>query len=68
LSKQSRGLADGKTTDKSLQHPYYWAGFVLTGNTTPIIGTTNWWLWAILGIGVVVLGLIIYKKKKGKKV
>jgi len=38
--------------DPLLNHPYYWSGIVLTGNTIPVV-TTNylWWiLWSFLGV------------------
>tara|TARA_R110002050_G_scaffold196426_2_gene331363 strand:- start:66777 stop:69623 length:2847 start_codon:yes stop_codon:yes gene_type:complete len=44
--------------DAFLKHPYYWSGIVITGNTMPL-STTNYFLWAILGIVIIWL---VYKK------
>ena len=48
-----------KTSDDPLlNHPYYWSGIVLTGNTMPVTTTHSLW-WILLGVvGVVVLGLL----------
>lgn len=56
LALQKAKLTYLKNTDDPLQkHPYYWAGFVLTGNTSPVVeaGISIWW-WLL--IGVVILG------------
>lgn len=47
-----------------LAHPYFWAGFVLSGNPTPIALQTNYWLWGIgLLAGVVAVFLVMKRKK-----
>lgn len=33
------------TEDDLLKHPYYWSGFVLTGNTDPIIKSYDYWVY-----------------------
>ena len=48
------------TDDALLKHPYYWAGFVITGNTDPLVKTTN--LWSYLFI-VVMMALGIFRKR-----
>ncbi|WP_273567977.1 CHAT domain-containing protein [Maribacter halichondriae] len=76
-----KNLAEGKTKDQALQkakktfikdnsqnalaHPYYWSGFVISGNTSPLI-SSNIWSWLILGIvGLsILLGLYFLKKRK----
>lgn len=43
----------GETEDPLLRHPYYWAGFVVNGNTDPIVSphqTKWWWLLMLPGI------------------
>lgn len=52
-------------SDEILRHPYYWAGFVLSGNTAPITETSYFW-WYILG-GILVLGLLYKLSRKLKK-
>jgi hypothetical protein len=31
------------TEDDLLKHPYYWSGFVVTGNTDALVKTPNYW-------------------------
>lgn len=55
------------TTDKNLQHPYYWAGFVVSGDVSPIVSENPVW-WYVLG-GVVVLGgIFFFARRRLKKV
>lgn len=44
------------TPDPALKHPYYWAGFVVSGDTSPIQASTPVW-WNVV-IGVLILGVI----------
>jgi len=47
-----------------LSHPYYWSGFVISGNTSPLVSPTNWF-WILLGIlALVIAGSIFYRKRK----
>lgn len=49
--------------DPLLNHPYYWSGIVLTGNTMPVTSSTNYSWWFILvGLAVILIG-IGYKKR-----
>jgi CHAT domain-containing protein len=43
------------TEDDLLKHPYYWSGFVLTGNTDPIIKSYNYWMYLSIA-PIIVLG------------
>ncbi len=53
--------------DPLLNHPYYWSGIVLTGNTMPI-NSTNYLFWILLGvIGIVIIGLVTKKFIPKKK-
>src|SRR5690554_897307 len=72
-------LKAGKSKDEALQmakvhylenvsevefkHPYYWAGFVVSGDVTPLAtGLSFWWY---VGIALLLLlGLFIYLKRK----
>ena len=51
-------------TAKDRAHPYYWAGFVVQGNSQPIQfaegGLGYWWL---LILGVVLGGIYLFFKK-----
>jgi CHAT domain-containing protein len=55
--------------DPLLNHPYYWSGIVLTGNTMPVV-STNYLLWIFLSIAGVVLIRFLYvlflKRHKSK--
>ncbi|CAL2092880.1 CHAT domain-containing protein [Tenacibaculum sp. 190524A05c] len=48
------------TTIKELQHPFYWAGFVINGDTNPIKSSNNY-AWIL--IVVFVVGLILLFRK-----
>ena len=52
------------TTDSELRHPYYWSGFVVNGDTSPIIlGKSNSkFLWTT--VIVLILAIIGYQLKK----
>lgn len=53
------------TDDEVLKHPYYWAGFVISGDTSAITSSTNYMLWALIGVIIVLLiGLILKKSIK----
>lgn len=49
--------------DPNLKHPYYWAGFVLTGDTSPINNSPNYWIYIIVGSLFLLLLVIIMKKR-----
>lgn len=46
------------------QHPFYWAGFVVNGDVSPIVNPISNWVWIALagGILIVILGFV-YRKK-----
>ncbi|MBB4118372.1 CHAT domain-containing protein [Mesonia hippocampi] len=57
------------TTNANLQHPFYWAGFVLSGDKTPILlaekseWTDGLWL-ALIVIAILILVYAYFKKIK----
>ncbi len=55
-----------KTADRYHKDPFYWGGFYLVGDSAPIqFRDTNSWYW-IIGLGVLlILGLFLYKRKRG---
>jgi hypothetical protein len=59
-------LANAKATfikkNPLKSHPYYWAGFVVNGDTSAIATTNTWWLYILLGLTVLIL-LLIFKRK-----
>lgn len=52
------------TKDDTLKHPYYWAGFVLYGDDTPLRLKNNsaWIWWAALG--VIFIGAVYVRKRR----
>ena len=56
------------TDDPNLKHPYYWAGFVLTGDTSAIESASDRWLWigAILGF-LTLIGITIFLMRRRRK-
>lgn len=45
-----------------LAHPYFWAGFMLMGDTSPI-QTSSWWIWWLTGGILLLLGGIAWRYK-----
>jgi len=53
------------TDDALLKHPYYWAGFVVSGNITPLGSDPfNWWWLLVIPLGI----LLWWYQKKRKSV
>lgn len=48
--------------DNALNHPYYWAGFIISGNIVAL-NTTNYWLWIGIATALALL-LLLYLKRK----
>jgi len=53
-----------KDIDIELKHPYYWAGFVINGNTDPIDlnNGISFWLYVLMGLGLVLLAGYLLRK------
>lgn len=47
----------------ALVHPYYWSGFVISGNTNALV-TTNSFLWYLLAATLIIVLIIIFRKRK----
>lgn len=46
-----------------LSHPYYWSGFIISGNTEPLT-SPNHWIWISLGtLLAIVGGFFLFRKK-----
>jgi len=76
-----KNLANGNSKDKALQkakidflnangqnalsHPYYWSGFVISGNTNAVVDS-NLWIWIVSGVLLVILfgGYLLKKRKR----
>jgi CHAT domain-containing protein/tetratricopeptide (TPR) repeat protein len=48
------------TEDELLRHPYYWSGFVITGNTDALVEPENYWM-CLLILPFIVIGF--FRKK-----
>ncbi|PVW16278.1 CHAT domain-containing protein [Marixanthomonas spongiae] len=59
---------DFKQNNPMKGHPYYWAGFVIAGDTVPILAKNNTLQGLLLVTGVAVcLGVFLYRRKKQVK-
>ncbi len=54
------------TSDQQLLHPYFWSGFVVNGNTEPIVlgGGINDLLWGGIFLILMLLGVYAFKRFK----
>jgi hypothetical protein len=54
------------TKDKELLHPYFWSGFVVNGNTEPIVlgGDVNYLIWGGIFLIFLLLGAYVFKRFK----
>ncbi len=50
----------------ALAHPYYWSGFVISGNTDPVSASLDWWWIAWGGFSLLVVGFMLYGKRKNR--
>ena len=51
------------TRDKNLIHPFYWAGFVLNGNSDPLIQNYNLYYYILAGLALLSLLFFLIKKR-----
>ena len=47
----------------ALVHPYYWSGFVISGNTTALVSSSNL-LWYLIGVVALILIAVAFRKRK----
>lgn len=75
-----KNLAKGEAKDRALQksqieflnanqqnglsHPYYWSGFVISGNTAPLVSPTNWIWIALTILALAIIGFVLFRKRK----
>ncbi len=63
LAKSKRNYLANLENDR-LAHPYFWAGFVVSGNDLPIEKESkNWWIWGI-GFVVGLGGFLVWRNRK----
>ena len=48
------------TEDPLLKHPYYWSGFVVTGNTNALVNTYHYW-WSLVLLPLLLVG--VFRKR-----
>ena len=64
LQKAKRSFLDANRQN-GLSHPYYWSGFIISGNTASLM-TNSYWVWIALGtLLTVVAGFFVFGKKEG---
>ncbi len=60
---KDEALANSKTTfiknNPMKNHPFYWAGFVVNGDVSPIVAT-GYWIWILGFTTLIILGLLFY--------
>ena len=49
---------------KELDHPYYWANFILLGNAEPVNEDVGWAWWVWVGIVILICGTLICTQMK----
>lgn len=55
-----------KSTDKIRRDPFYWAGFVLIGDTAPVVSSMKWSTTLVIGvlalIAIMIVVMIVRKR------
>ncbi|MBU2939427.1 CHAT domain-containing protein [Lacinutrix sp. C3R15] len=49
--------------ENALVHPYYWSGFVISGNTNALVTGSNF-IWYLLGAATFIIIALAYKKRR----
>jgi len=55
------------TEDEFLKHPFYWAGFVLSGDNSPILEKNEIWVWTSIIVIILFTAIIFFTSKYLKK-
>lgn len=53
-----------KQEDEVLRHPYYWAGFIVTGNVEALPTSKSYLIYLCLGVALFGIAIFFYVKKK----
>ncbi len=62
LRQSKRAYLESNVDYPALQHPYYWAGFVISGDPTPIQQLQGRWKKTAGIIGIILLLLLVFRK------
>jgi CHAT domain-containing protein len=57
--KNSKITYVASVEDEALKHPYYWAGFIVSGNTNALVSNNNTLYWSV-GIAISILILFLF--------
>lgn len=55
------------TNIEKLKHPYYWAGFVLYGDDSPVVETSQSWVWFLMGFVAMFICLVFFQNLRKRK-
>jgi CHAT domain-containing protein len=53
--------------ENALVHPYYWSGFVISGNTMAIANSANWMWYLFMVVAIILIGTTIRKRRKSTR-
>lgn len=60
-----------RTAGTKLSHPFYWAGFILSGNDAPVSFSDGFWslpvLVGVLLLPIAILAFLVYREKRKRK-
>ena len=51
-------------SEDELKHPYYWAGFVISGDVSPLNYSSNMWIYIGIALVILVVVFLILKRKR----
>lgn len=65
LKKAKQDFLNSSKEVMSLKHPYYWAGFVVSGDISPIVDQEDHTVWYVVSsIGILLILVVLYRKRK----
>ncbi|KKL95664.1 hypothetical protein LCGC14_1852350, partial [marine sediment metagenome] len=61
--RQAKLLFMESNAQNARKHPYYWAGYIVSGNNSPIAKSGTYWPWFLIGI-LVTGSILAYSYRK----
>jgi len=55
------------TDDELLKHPYYWAAFTVSGDTTPLVKNSSWHYYTVFAL-LALVGLVYFRRKRNRAI